>query len=325
MELNIMYPLIIILALVAMIIVFFILKKRQGFKKGIIIANTKYVKNSKYYKKLMYKERIYKIIIHACCIIGIILSAILTSRLNYSERFEEDVYNRDILLCMDVSQSTDALNAKLISELKGTVEGLSNDRFGITIFDGVPISIIPLTTDYRYVINYLERFEKAYITKNNKSYFTSFLYAGTEDEGRGTSLIGEGLSYCVSNFSKDNERTKIIILSTDNNTKGKPLISLDEAAEYAKENNIKVYAIGTKDITSANKKTLEAAVKKTEGEYFAFSESTPKQIIEKIQLLNTSPIKANSYVVRVDVPQLIFIYLAIVVFILFIVDWRVKL
>ena len=325
MELKLMYPFIVIIALILTALVFFVLKRYQGYRKGLIIANTKYVKNTKYYKELMAKYKIYQILINTCCIIGIILSSILTARLNYTQRFDTEVFNRDILLCMDVSQSVDKLNSQLIKELKTTVASLTNDRFGIAIFDALPVSIIPLTTDYNYVINYLERFEKAYITRNNQSYFTSFLYAGTEADGRGTSLIGEGLAYCATTFKQNDDRTKIIIFSTDNKSKGTSLVSLSDAADYAKNNNIKVYAIGTANIESANKKTLEAAATKTGGKYYDFSKFTPKEIIDEIETLNTSPIKANSYIQRVDVPELIFLYLAIVIFIMLVIDWRMKI
>ena len=324
MGLKLMYPIIFILVLILIVVIFFVLKRFQGFKKGIIVANTKYVKNSTYYKELMAKYRIYKIITYTCCIAGIIISAILTSRLNYAQKHEEEVFNRDILLCMDVSQSVDKQNSELISTLKQTVGSLKNDRFGIVVFDALPISIIPLTTDYNYVINYLERFEKAYITRNSQSYFTSFLYAGTEPEGRGTSLIGEGLAYCATTFKQNDGRTKVIILSTDNNTKGTSLVSLKEAAKFASDNGIKVYAIGTSDITSANKKTLKEVATTTGGEYYDFNSQTPDKIISQIETLTTSPIKANSYIQRVDVPELVFIYLAIVTFILILVDWRIK-
>ena len=325
MEINILYPLIIVATIIAIIAIFFILKKYQGYKKGVIIANTKYVKNTKYYKELMRRYKIYKIVLNVCCIVGILLSAVLTSRLNYAMRFEKDVFNRDIMLCMDVSQSVDSLNAKLITKLKDTVYGLYNDRFGITIFDAVPINIIPLTTDYNYVTSYLEKFEKAYITNKKQSYFTSFLYAGTEAEGRGTSLIGDGVAYCANTFTKENTRTKVMILSTDNNTLGKSLVSLKDAANYAKSNNVKIYAIGTANITSSNKKTLQEAVKITDGEYFDFSKLTPSEIVDKINDLTVSPIKANSYIQRVDVPELIFLYLLIVIFVLYLLDWRLKI
>lgn len=325
MEINILYPLIIVITIIAIIAIFFILKKNQGYRKGIIVANTKYVKNTHYYKELMRRYKIYKIILNTCCILGIIICAILTARPNYAMRFEKDVFNRDIIMCMDVSQSVDSLNAKLITKLKDTVNGLYNDRFGITIFDAVPINIIPLTTDYNYVTSYLEKFEKAYITNGKQNYFTSFLYAGTQADGRGTSLIGDGVAYCVNNFTKENTRTKVLILSTDNNTLGKPLVSLKDAANYAKNNNVKIYAIGTSNITDSNKKTLQEAVKITQGEYFDFSKLTPSEIIDKINLLTTSPIKANSYIQRVDVPELIFLYLLIDIFVLYLLDWRLKI
>ena len=56
MEIEIENVNIIFYSIIAIVIVFLIARKISKFKKGVIIANTKYVKKTKYYKYLLFKN-----------------------------------------------------------------------------------------------------------------------------------------------------------------------------------------------------------------------------------------------------------------------------
>ena len=329
MEIKSMYPEIITYALLASFLLLFVWRKRSKFKKGIMVANTKYVKNTKYYKKLMLRYRIYNLLIKFVCIALIILSAILTSRLYRTKDHEEEFNNRDIMLCMDISGSVNPLNKEIIDTMKETVSRLKDERFGISVFNKSPVTVLPLTTDYNYALSVLDMISSALgnnvSTQYSQNYINQFLTAGTSTGNRGTSLIGDGLAYCASSFAQGDDRTKIIILTTDNEVAGQEIITVPEASAYSKSVDVKVYPIGTKSIKETERQGLIDVATTTGGAYYDFANFSTDEIAKKIEELNKSAIVKNMYVTRHDLPELIFSYLLYIIPVLLILDWRVRI
>ena len=337
---EMMYPEIIVYAIIGAFIILFVWRKRKKFKKGIIVANTKYVKKTRYYKELMLKYRIYNILIKATCFLMIITCAILTARIYKTDKQEKEVYNRDIMLCMDVSGSVRDLDSEIIDTFIDLVSKLKDERFGLSAFDSSPVNIIPLTSDYNYAISVLKDLQRSFEPWNNttKIYkpdrITIFdpnadisirtAFEGAFD-GSGSSLIGEGLAYCSSTFKKDDDRTKIVILTTDNEVQGNQIISVPEAANYSKENDVKVYPIGTKSIKNSKRQELIEVANITNGNYYDFKDVSTSDIVDRIQKLNKTAIVKNVSVTKKDLPEIIVPYLFYILPILFVLEWRVRI
>ena len=333
MELEIMYPEIITFSAIIVTIIFF-LRVDKKYKKGIIVANTKYVKNTSYYQKIMIRYRTYKILINILCIVLIILCAVLSSRFYSLYKVGEEVSNRDIMLCMDISGSVNNLNTDLVETMKETVKTLKNERIGITVFDSMPYSVVPLTTDYTYVVYMLNQIGNALKTKynpfepNNSSFVRDFLYSGvqnTSDEGRGYSLVGDGLAYCASSFKKDDNRTKIIILTTDNEVVGNQIVTVSEAASYCRDKKIRVYSVGTKEIFEDAKKELINVSKYTNGKYYDYSNYDTKEIAKEIESLHKNAIVKSNFVYTKDYPETIIYIILVILPCIFLLDWRVRI
>ena len=323
MELR--YPFLIILIIVLIIVYFLLSKNKKNiFTIGTKIANTNYIKNTKYYKKKRKEYNIIKKILILIFVTSITCCTILIARLTKIETNNIEQYNRDIFLCMDVSNSVDELNVELVDSLKDTVNELQGERFGISIFNTSSVVLVPLTDDYDYVINILNEIQKSIESKSSTNYSSysdddyfyvrNYIYSGTSENNltRGSSLIGDGLASCVYNFSNlDEERTRIIIFSTDNDLQGTPLVTLDEAADISKSKNIKVFGIGTKFMTEHNKSDFKSAVEKTGGKFYEHSTSTVNNIVNDIELTSKSLLKNQIETKKTDIPQIPFILLII--------------
>lgn len=320
MELR--YPLLFIV-LIIITIVYLIKSKNQktAYKSGSKIANTNFIKNTDYYKIQLKKYLIIKKIISVCCITSIFASILLLARPNKLTINNPKEYNRDIFLCLDVSSSVDELNKELVNNLKDTVKSLKNERFGISIFNASSVTLVPLTDDYEYVVDALDQIEKS-INANNSLYSNSldddyfytrnYIISGTQENAdtRGSSLIGDGLASCVYNFSNlDEERTRIIIFSTDNDLAGTPIVSLNKAAEISKNKKIKVFGIGPSLITDKNKSEFKEAVEKTAGKYYDQDNSNVKSIVQDIEKTSKSLLNKQSEATKNDIPELPFIVL----------------
>ncbi len=323
MELK--YPYMIIIVIILIIGYFKLFKKNKiKYTNGSKIANTHYLKNTEYYKTKMNQYKMIKKVMLFLFAIAICCSTLLMARLEKITTTNTTQYNRDIILCMDVSTSVDELNIELIESLKNTVKQLKGERFGISIFNSSSVVLVPLTDDYDYVTNVLNEIKKSiqshystgYKNYTNDDYFyiRNYLYSGTSEgsETRGSSLIGDGLASCVYNFSNSNtNRTRIIVFSTDNDLAGTPIVSLDKAASISKSKNIKVFGIGTKVMQPNDKTQFKSAMEKTGGKFYEHSQTTVNHIIEDIESTSKSLLKNKIETKKIDIPQIPFIILFI--------------
>lgn len=322
---DVRYPFLIIIIIIVFVLYFLLFKKKKMiYTKGSKIANTKYIKDTDYYKNMIKKYNLYKISLYALFIICFICSSILLVRLSKVKVTNNNEYNRDIFLCMDVSASVDALNLDLIDSLKKTVNNLHGERFGISIFNTTSIVLVPLTEDYDYVTNVLDQIKKSInvndsmryglYTDDEYLYTASYINSGTIEgnEVRGSSLIGDGLATCVYSFSNlDTDRSRIIILSTDNDLEGTPIVTLEKAAEISKSKNIKVFGVGTKRMKDQDRLDFKNAVNITNGKYYDHSYSTANSIINDIDSTSKSLLKREIETKEVDLPEIPLILMVI--------------
>ena len=323
MELR--YPILIFIILFGIICYFILAKKKdKKYTNGSKIANTHYLKNTDYYKKKIKEFNIIRYFLIGLFTISIITSTILISRLAKIETINIDQYNRDIFLCMDASASVDELNIELVESLKETVDKLHGERFGISIFNTSSVILVPLTDGYNYVKDILEQIKKSIEANNSIKYGSysdsdyfyvrNYIYSGTLEgnETRGSSLIGDGLASCAYSFSNPEEdRTRIIIFSTDNDLAGTPLVTLDKAAKISKSKGIKVFGIGTKIMKSQDKIEFKNAVEKTGGKFYEHSNSTVNNIVDDIEATSKSLLQNQYETKEIDIPQIPFVIMVI--------------
>ena len=175
------------------------------------------------------------------------------------------------------------------------VDERPNDRIGVVAYEGEAFTQIPLTTDQRVVMNGIAELE------------TGLLEGGT--------AIGMGLATAVNRLKDSDAESKIIILLTDGvNNSGQ--INPIDAAQLAKLNDIRVYAIGVGTIGKArspvrkvgnkfqydwievkiDEETLKQVASTTGGRYFrATSEDKLANIYDEIDKLENTQFNVLRY------------------------------
>lgn len=206
---EIMYPIVIIICIILGVAIFFInFNKKTEYTNGKKVANTKFIKETEYYKTKVKRYKIISNIIKSICLICIVISSILVARPITVQNKSEEKYNRDILISLDISTSQSEVNLELITKFKEILPDIEGDRIGIIIYNTAPIVYCPLTDDYEYVRESLDTIEKQLklVVANNGNVPSSynddgidsftFWYGGTvaNNETRGSSLIGDGLA-----------------------------------------------------------------------------------------------------------------------------------
>ena len=164
----------------------------------------------------------------------ILFCAALAGPRSILEQAKTEAEGIDIILALDASGSMQAEDFKIngqrqnrLSVVKKVVEDFINrrrhDRIGLVAFGGQAYTVCPMTTDYRWLKENLERIELGVV--NN----------GT--------AIGSGIATAVNRLKNSQAASRIVILLTDGaNNAGK--IDPSEAARAAAALGIRIYTIG---------------------------------------------------------------------------------
>lgn len=319
MELKNQY-MIIIGVVVLVVLLFGSFLKKKSYAGGKKISSMYGVENTDYFKRRMRMYRVLRAVATGSFIATIAISFLLLARPYTTLKENEEQYKRDIILCMDVSSSVNELNTSLVQELKDTVKQLKGERFGIVIFNTSGVMLCPLTDDYEYVLTVLDNIHSSLTVDSSADemewvYNMHYMMDGTDvgGEERGSSLIGDGLATAACDFPDISEdRTRIIILSTDNELDGTPIFWLDEAADLCLKKKITVYGIGTNLMADTDMASMKSAVEKTGGKFYLEEESgTVGSIVDRISKEAKSLVKGRIIVKEIPWIQVPIILLCI--------------
>jgi hypothetical protein len=354
---ELMYKNVVIIGLAVMVAVFialFIMHRRQKarYVSGIRAANTARIRNTKLYRSLNIRYVVMSVIMLVGLCGSIVASLFLAARPYRTDDVVSGVKKRDIILCLDVSYSLYDLNCELTDYLKNVVAGLEGDRFGINIFNTSSVTYVPLTDDYDYVLDRLDALHDYFVMQKEyfENYYTvyetydqipddqydrfkeledklDYFEAGTlyDNYYRGSSLIGEGLGTALYSFPylNDSERTRVIIMCTDNelNAFGREVLNLGEASNYCKKNNVTVFGIFPSEDKFYEPEEynyasclsgFKNAVENTGGKFYIRTASqSVAEIVQDIQKQEAMLVKIVMTRQTVDLPRIPFIVLII--------------
>ncbi|MBO5341499.1 MAG: hypothetical protein IJ336_03685 [Lachnospiraceae bacterium] len=339
---ELMFPVAIFIGVpLAIVLTFITIKRKDTFRKGKKVANTNFMEETPLYKRLIIEYRVFSILALTCLWISLILAIVMLARPVKIDVVTTEMRNRDIFICMDISDSVDELNLQICGELKEVVKGLDGERFGITIFNGKSVLLVPLTTDYEYILDTLDRLEDAFeyslgtgdyeLWEDQNLY--EFKYEGTLwEDGRGSSFIGDGLASCLYNFpdlKENSERSRLIIFTTDNELNeitGTSLVTVEEAAKLCVQNDVKVFAVTPRGII--DEVSFKTAMESTGGGFYEVTSNNSNKIFEKltddIKLTETSVIQDVETIIT-DKPEVLFVFLLVCMSMYFIFSRKVKL
>lgn len=312
---------------------------RKKFKNGRKVANTEYIENTPYFKRKLLEYRLCAVIVIVSLVLALSLLMSLIARPFRSKQTITEVHNRDIFLCLDTSGSMFEVDLEVCDKLKEFVAGLHGERFGITIFNSETVTLVPLTTDYDYIIEVLDQIKEACklaldYTQNGRflsqEEFTKLYYIidGTQTyvNRYGSSLIGDGLASTVFQFpdvKEDASRTRVIIFATDNELAGDPVMQLEDAANLCAKYGIKVFAASPEYVVDYD--IYKSSVESTGGRLFTLSSSTmAKDLIKEVEKTDTS-VLYKSEITETEYPEKLVLLLTICLAVHFVVSRRVKL
>lgn len=303
---------------------FVIYRRRKASSAALPVAHVDRLTGLKAYKSAMREFRVVTAAALAVLVVITGLTAVTAARPATVDAQQNEDYKRDILLCLDVSGSMVDVDAQIVRIYKQIVDGLSGERIGMRIWDATGYLAFPMTSDYSYIMEQLDRYEDAFEGRGDFDY-----QAGTSSIA-GASLVGDGLASCATDFAnldEDNDRPRSIILATDNFVNGNEVYSLEQAGQLAIDNDVRVYTINPAHFATQEESIqLREVTEATGGEYFPLDfGGTVRTIINEINALEAGYIQTPPEVQIVDNPGNRPLWIAVFLVGFLVLAWRARL
>ncbi len=302
-------------------------KKKKSKRHITTIAHTTAIRNLPEYQRARKRYVVLVILAGFFLLLSLVSSTIVASRPVTMDLIESEYDNRDIMLCLDVSGSMNDYFDQMIKRLREIVGNMKGERFGITVFDGTPITVSPLSNDYDTIDSILESIGKDEWTYLSASHYNSNV---------GTSLIGPGVLGCINGFDRLNEvdRSRSIIIYTDNFASSNQQINIAQAAKYASHYGITFYGINPADYSSSqssqrygSSEEFMRAVSITGGSYYAAnaSDADMDRIVDQIMEQQAALLEGADKYVKNDAPGIFIIISLAMLTVYLVIIWSLRL
>ncbi|GAA1401998.1 vWA domain-containing protein [Oerskovia paurometabola] len=247
---------------------------------------------------------------------------------------------RDIVLCLDVSGSMTAYDGEILKVYSELVDSFEGERIALSIFNSTSRTVFPLTDDYTLVQEELAAgiaaFDKDPSTldfsseRDQKDVLEFLTYtAGTLANESAASLIGDGLANCALQFDEETtDRSRSIILATDNYVAGEPIYSLEEASALVASRDITLHGIygGSELYEGTPEETQYREVVEAGGGLY-FLAGDPRAVegmVEDVVAQQAVELDASPEVVVTDLPTIWFLVATAGAALLVVVAWRLR-
>lgn len=253
----------------------------------------------------------------------VVTAGVVAARPMSSQTIQPVNTSRDIMLCLDVSGSMSEVDVEVLTVFEELLDGFEGERIGLTIFNSSPVQIFPLTDDYDFIATHLQSIRESFDTYDQIPEH----WVGTLN-GDGASLIGDGLAACAMGFDHpDDERSRSVIFATDNEINGASIVTLEEAANYAASNGVRVFALNPVEGKDADVSAeLTAAAEATGGQAYGLRDTTTVgDIVEQVREQDATELRGEAQVVWTDTPDLWIVIVSIALLSFVVLLWRVRL
>lgn len=225
--------------------------------------------------------------------------------------------SRDIVLCLDASGSMLPYDGQVLRSFQKMVESFEGERLSLQLWSAQTITRFPLTDDYDLVSSVLGEaatvIDRGYlgpegdyvlVTEELSRYLDG---VDAPDGQKISSLVGDGLATCVMGFDNlDDERSRTILLATDNEVMGEQIYNLAEAVEFATTRDVDIIALYPADggVLTAEGEQLRSVVEGAGGDFYDASDpAAVPLIVDRIVAEQLADVEGDVKVVETTVPR----------------------
>lgn len=276
------------------------------------------------YRRALLRYRVLLGILAASAVVVLVCAIVLSARPAVTTERRADLNSRDIVLCLDVSGSMVDYDSELVAVFQQLVDGFNGERISLVVFNASAVTYFPLTSDYAYISDQFATIQSQFASENLDFFDGTFL-------GNGSSLVGDGLAACALRFdTPDQDRSRSVILATDNLVVGDPIFSLPDAGALAEERDIRVYGLNPGDSTSKGylddyAVEFEDVVTATGGRYYALADpDAVPGIVDRVEAEQAAAIPGAPQLVQADRPEGFVLAIVLALLALIALAWRVQ-
>lgn len=307
----------VVLAVVAIAtVVGWLLARRAGVRSGKKgwVANTGYLRGLPKYQALVRRTRASLAIAFVCFLIAVIATSVSAGAPVDRYVKHDKSASRDIVLCLDSSGSMLPYDSKIGGAFRQIISHFEGERISLQLWDAYSMTMFPLTDDYDMATDVLQdmsdTIDTGLIQVGGKISGTRELFEYLEpvlDENQEvSSLVGDGLASCVMGFDhNDKQRSRTILLATDNEVYGEGVYDLSEAIEFAKSQGVTVTALYPGSDISLGREALQLRdeVRKTGGDFYdASSPSAVDSVVKQIEAEQKEELDSAGKMIETDRP-----------------------
>ncbi len=234
--------------------------------------------------------------------VAAVAAAVLAARPVTVQERTRELANRDIVLCLDVSGSMVEYDEQVVATFERLVGGFTGERVALSVFDSTSSTVFPLTDDYALVTTQLRIAREAF--EDPTSDAAQDLFRGTAGIEGQASLIGDGVASCTLLFDQhDADRSRSVVLATDNEVWGDPVYDLPAAADLAVSRGVVVHALypADRDLGAAAPAALRVAAEGTGGTFAAAQDADAvPAILARVQESQLAAMQADPEQVVTD-------------------------
>ena len=307
----------VVLAVVAVAtVVGWLLARRAGVRSGKKgwVANTGYLRGLPKYQALVRRTRASLAIAFVCFLIAVIATSVSAGAPVDRYVKHDKSASRDIVLCLDSSGSMLPYDSKIGGAFRQIISHFEGERISLQLWDDYSMTMFPLTDDYDMATDVLQdmsdTIDTGLIQVGGKISGTRELFEYLEpvldEKQEVSSLVGDGLASCVMGFDhNDKQRSRTILLATDNEVYGSGVYDLSEAIEFAKSQGVTVTALypGSDISLSSEALQLRDEVRKTGGDFYdASSPSAVDSVVRQIEAEQKEELDSAGKMIETDRP-----------------------
>lgn len=307
----------VVLAVVAVAtVVGWMLASRAGVRSGKKgwVANTGYLRGLPKYQALVRRTRASLAMAFVCFLIAVIATSVSAGAPVDRYVKHDKSASRDIVLCLDSSGSMLPYDSKIGGAFRQIISHFEGERISLQLWDAYSMTMFPLTDDYDMATDVLQdmsdTIDTGLIQVGGKISGTRELFEYLEpvlDENQEvSSLVGDGLASCVMGFDhNDKQRSRTILLATDNEVYGDGVYDLSEAIEFAKKQGVTVTALypGSDTNLGYQAQQLRDEVRKTGGDFYdASSPSAVDSVVRQIEAEQKEELDSAGKMIETDRP-----------------------
>jgi len=315
-------------------------RERAAGRDVLWVANTDYLERVPAFAAWVRRYRVLQGLTAAGLLVAVVGAGAVAARPVETDVVVDRLGTRDIVLCLDVSGSMIEYDGAVLTVFQELVDSFEGERIALSIFNSSSRTVFPLTDDYALVqeelqagIDALDKdpstFDYTGGTDDAEILEYAQFSAGTTANLAGASLIGDGLASCALQFdAEDTERSRSIILATDNYVSGEPIYTLQQAVDLVTSRDITLHGIfgGSKRYEGTPEETeYRESVEGAGGLYFLADDPGAVQgMVDDVVAQQAVELDASPEVIVTDRPAGWFLVTVLGVALLVVVAWRVR-